>query len=126
MAQIRGRDTLLELQFRSMLHRLGFRFRLHRKGLPCKPDLILPGYHTVVFVHGCYWHLHGCKDSGIPKSNSLFWADKFTANRTRDARNIEMLEKAGWNVLVVWGCELKKPDVLAERLLQFFGNIALK
>ena len=75
-------------------------------------------------MHGCYWHLHGCKDSGIPKTRSRFWADKFAENRARDAMNIGKLEQAGWNVIVVWECELKKPDVLAERLLKLFGEIA--
>ena len=119
MSRIRSRDTGPELKVRSLLHGLGFRFRLHLKHLPGKPDIVLPKYKTVVFVHGCYWHSHGCKDSGIPKTNSDFWIEKLNANRARDVATRQRLEQLGWNVCVVWECELKNPEQLIARLSTF-------
>lgn len=107
MSRIKGKDTKPELSLRKILHRLGFRYRLHVNKLPGKPDLVFPKYNTVVFVHGCFWHRHpGCKVATTPKSNTEFWNDKFEKNKERDARTIKTLEDAGWNVLVVWECEL--------------------
>ncbi len=117
MSKVRGKNTRPEKLVRSLLHRMGFRFRLHRKDLPGRPDLVLPKYKTVIFVHGCFWHRHpGCKKASTPKSNTAFWEDKFEKNVARDARVAEALRHSGWNVLVVWECELKDLDALAARL----------
>src|SRR3546814_11416036 len=107
MSRIRSSNTSPELALRRALHALGFRFRLHRKDLPGKPDIVLPRYRTVVFVHGCFWHRHaGCKVATTPKSNTGFWIEKFDRNVARDSRSRELLETQGWNVIIVWECEL--------------------
>lgn len=122
MSRIGSRDTGPELAVRSLLHRLGFRFRLHRRDLPGTPDIVLPGRHAVVFVHGCFWHGHTCKRAGMPKSRNTYWAEKIEANRRRDANKRRMLRSRGWRVLTVWECELKNPDRLSARLLRFLGS----
>lgn len=116
MSRIRGKDTGPEKTVRSLLHRLGYRFRLQRKDLPGRPDIVLPKYRTVIFVHGCFWHSHGCKDSGIPKTNPDFWREKLELNKLRDERNRLKLEELGWKVLVVWECELKAEAKLADKI----------
>ena len=109
MAKVRGRDTAIERTLRSALHRFGLRFRLNVSTLPGRPDIVLPRFHTVIFVHGCFWHRHkGCKRASIPKSNQAFWKAKFSANVKRDQLVTRALRKAGWNVLVVWQCEIGK------------------
>jgi DNA mismatch endonuclease (patch repair protein) len=112
MSQIKGKNTNPELRVRSFLHRNGFRFRLHRNDLPGKPDIVLPKYNTVIFVHGCFWHRHKNCRQGLyfpkdPKQGIQFWEDKFSGNVKRDRENKDMLENAGWTVLVVWECETK-------------------
>lgn len=116
MSRIKGRDTKPEIAIRSLLHRMGYRFRLQRKDLPGKPDIVLPKYKTAIFVHGCFWHAHGCKDSGIPKTNTEFWQKKLADNVQRDARKQQELQDSEWNVLVIWECQLKHPLELAESL----------
>ena len=106
MAGIRGRNTRPEVLVRSFLHRHGFRFRIHGKRLPGRPDVILPKYRTVIFVHGCFWHRHpGCPLAYWPKSNAEFWRVKLEGNATRDRRQQQELRKAGWKVRTVWECE---------------------
>jgi DNA mismatch endonuclease, patch repair protein len=106
MSRIRGRDTAPEKAVRSALHTHGFRFSLIRKDLPGKPDIVLPKYRAVVFVHGCFWHRHkGCKNATTPTANAKFWADKFTGNVERDAHKSGELRRLGWRVFVVWECE---------------------
>jgi len=96
------------------MHALGFRFRLHSKGLPGKPDIVLPRYKTVIFVHGCFWHRHrGCKVATTPKTNTEFWVEKFDRNVVRDERTREQLEGLGWRVIVVWECELRSANQVA-------------
>ncbi|MFA5683854.1 MAG: very short patch repair endonuclease [Lysobacteraceae bacterium] len=108
MSGIRGKNTRPELVVRSFLHRAGLRFRLHPK-LPGKPDLILPKYHTAIFVHGCFWHRHeGCRYATTPASNAVFWEKKFTANVNRDSTVRQRLKEVGWRVLVIWSCELSE------------------
>jgi DNA mismatch endonuclease, patch repair protein len=117
MSRIRNKDTKPELIVRSILHRMGYRFRLHGKNLPGKPDIVLLKYQTVIFVHGCFWHRHkGCKYAYKPKSRNEFWNKKFQENIERDAKNKEKLEKAGWNVSIVWECEIQKTDLLHKKL----------
>jgi DNA mismatch endonuclease, patch repair protein len=121
MSAIKSRHTKPEIIVRSMLHRLGFRFRLHNKKLPGKPDIILPKYKTVIFVHGCFWHQHkGCKRSTIPKSNTNYWIPKLTGNVKRDVQHKSDLKNAGWNVAVVWECETKDTEKLAKKLENIF------
>lgn len=117
MAAIHGRDTTPERRVRSLLHQLGYRFRLHRRDLPGSPDIVLPKHHTVVFVHGCFWHRHpGCRYTTTPRTRAAFWQSKFRQNVERDARQISELRAAGWSVMVVWECELRDIEALTTRL----------
>lgn len=114
MSRIRSSNTAPEVALRRAMHALGFRFRLHSKGLPGKPDIVLPRYKTVIFVHGCFWHRHrGCKVATTPKTNTEFWVEKFDRNVVRDARTREQLERLGWRVIVVWECELRSANQVA-------------
>lgn len=126
MSQISGKDTKPEMLVRKFLHANGFRYRLHAKDLPGKPDLVLPKYNSVIFVHGCFWHAHeGCKYFKIPETRTEWWKEKLYGNKERDKKNIEKLKKEGWNVIVVWECELKSGKKksflkkLAEKLNSF-------
>lgn len=123
MSRIKGRDTKPELQLRSALHKAGFRFRLHVSKLPGTPDLVLPGYRSVIFVHGCFWHRHhGCRNASIPSNRREFWMEKLESNVNRDAKNSAVLIAAGWKVFTVWECELESdPEGVLQRL-----SIALK
>lgn len=117
MSRIRGRDTSPERAVRSLLHRLGFRFRLHQRSLPGTPDIVLSRYRTAVFVHGCFWHRHSsCQFAYSPKSRRAFWTAKFRNNQRRDAQVLKELEAAGWQVLIVWECELRREAQLRRRL----------
>lgn len=117
MSRIRGKDTSPELVVRSLLHKLGFRFRLHVKDLPGKPDIVLPRYRTVIFVHGCFWHRHArCKLAYTPKSRVRFWKSKFAGNVARDKKACAQLRRQGWKVLTVWECSVNCTDVLMRRL----------
>lgn len=108
MSRIRGAHTRPERVLRSGLHRAGFRFRLHRTDLEGRPDIVLPRYSAVIFVHGCFWHQHpGCRDATRPKTREKFWAEKFAQNHLRDERQKAALLGAGWRVLTVWECALK-------------------
>lgn len=119
MASIKSGNTKPELMVRSILHRLGFRFRLHRKDLPGRPDIVLAKHRTVVFVHGCFWHMHsGCREGRLPNSRREFWSAKLNANALRDVRNAKALEEIGWRVITVWECELKDRAVLVDRLVR--------
>ncbi|TQV62183.1 MAG: DNA mismatch endonuclease Vsr [Halothiobacillaceae bacterium] len=121
MSSIRGHDTRPERMVRSWLYAHGFRFRLQRKDLPGKPDIVLPKYRAVVFVHGCFWHRHeGCRYATIPASNREVWIRKFEANMVRDAAVKDELMKAGWRVFEVWECSLKKD---AGRSLERLGEM---
>jgi DNA mismatch endonuclease, patch repair protein len=106
MASVGQKNTGAETLLRSTLHREGFRYRLHDRTLPGSPDLVFPRFRAVIFVHGCYWHSHGCYKSTVPKSRRKFWTAKFKANRQRDERNINLLLERGWRVMIVWECAL--------------------
>jgi DNA mismatch endonuclease (patch repair protein) len=123
MRAIRSKDMQPELKVRSLAHRLGYRFRLHRKDLPGKPDLVFASRRKVVFVHGCFWHSHGCKAAHIPKSHQEYWGPKLERNKTRDAKNIEALQAAGWRSLAVWECETRDENALEKRLRKFLGKV---
>lgn len=115
MSGIRGRDTAGERFLRSYLHRSGLRFRVNDSRLPGRPDLVFPAHATVVFVHGCFWHRHrGCPLAAVPSTRRMFWLGKFASNVERDRRTARMLRAAGWQVLVVWECQISVEA--AERL----------
>ena len=123
MSRIRGKDTKPEILVRSYLFSKGLRFRKNDRRYPGSPDVVLPKYNTVVFVHGCFWHLHeGCKHAIIPKSNVDYWKKKLYGNRERDERNLKELEAMGWNVITVWECELKK-DKVEQNLENLYSEI---
>lgn len=122
MRAIRSKDTQPERLVRSFIHRLGYRFRLHRKDLPGKPDLVFPSRQKVIFVHGCFWHAHGCKGGLVPKTNRDFWLPKLQQNKIRDIKNLEDLTKLGWDTLVIWQCELTDMSLLEARVKMFLGN----
>lgn len=112
MAGIRSRDTGPEVLVRSFLHRRGFRFARTSAGLPGRPDVVLPKWKAVVFVNGCFWHMHDCGLFRMPSSNRGFWENKLSANRRRDQKNMHALLAQGWKVVTVWECSLRGPDVL--------------
>lgn len=107
MSRIRGKDTKIELEVRRGLHALGFRYRLGGAGLPGRPDIVLPKYRTVVFVHGCFWHRHDCHLFRLPKTRPEFWKTKIDANAERDKRKEAELIAAGWRVETIWECQLR-------------------
>ena len=120
MARIRGKDTGPELVVRRMTHAMGFRYRLRVKDLPGRPDLVFRKRRCVIFVHGCFWHRHqACALARLPKSRLEFWCDKLERNAERDEKNLELLRRQGWRALVVWECELKKPELVASKVRHF-------
>ncbi len=124
MARIRSKDTQPEKMVRSLLHRMGYRFRLHRQNLPGKPDIVLPQYRIALFVHGCFWHRHiGCKYAYTPKSRPEFWQKKFKANVERHKTVERLLKKAGWRVVVIWECELRKAAKLRSRIRRLLPKV---
>lgn len=117
MANIHGKDTAIEKKVRSLLHKKGYRFRKHVAGLPGSPDVVLPKYKSVIFVHGCFWHGHsGCIKGKLPTTRPTFWEDKRKANLERDARKISELINSGWRVAVVWQCALEKAEALSRAM----------
>ena len=124
MSRIRSKDTRPEKTVRSMLYRMGYRFRLHDKNLPGKPDIVLPKYKTVIFVHGCFWHRHkGCKYAYIPKSRVNFWKDKFAETVRRDKQHLKQLKENGWKVFILWECETKDMYRLKKIINNLFQEI---
>lgn len=121
MSRIRKKDTTPELRVRKVLWELGYRYRLHRADLPGTPDVVFVRQRKVVFVHGCFWHQHGCHLSKLPKSNTQYWHPKLHRNVERDVAAINALKLAGWKTLVIWECESKLND-LPERLQQFLND----
>jgi DNA mismatch endonuclease (patch repair protein) len=107
MSAIRSKDTSPEMTVRKSLHAAGFRYRLHTASLPGKPDMVLPKHHAVVFVHGCFWHMHECSTFRWPKTRPEFWRQKLQTNRMRDERAIDLLIASHWRVAVVWECALR-------------------
>ena len=123
MSRVSGKNTKPEIAVRSLLHNLGFRFRLHRKDLPGKPDITLPKYKKVIFVHGCFWHGHAdCSRSKRPSTNEEFWREKLDENIERDKATVNALKQLGWDVLTVWACEVKDTNKLKIMLLSFLGR----
>lgn len=120
MALVKGKDTKPEMVVRRLAHRIGYRYRLHARDLPGHPDLTFRSRRKVIFVHGCFWHRHpGCKATRTPKSRVDFWKSKFRDNVRRDSAAREALEKAGWQILVIWECELRDLPQLEDQLRKF-------
>lgn len=121
MSRIRSKNTKPEIVVRSLLHRMGFRFCLGGCGLPGRPDVVLPRWRAVVFVHGCFWHAHNCRPASkiVPKTRRRYWLKKFMANVERDEEAIRLLESEGWRVYVIWECEIGNPVDVARRLNVF-------
>ena len=112
MSRIRAKDTLPEMIIRKFIHAHGFRYTLHNRLLPGKPDIVLPKYKTIIMVNGCFWHGHkGCKYYTVPKTNTGWWQNKIAGNIANDEKNIKALKTAGWKVVNVWGCDLKKNKI---------------
>ena len=123
MSQIRDKNTKPEIKVRSLVHRMGYRFRLHRKDLPGKPDLVLPRHKKVIFVHGCFWHMHNCKYGRVkPKTNARFCQDKRAGNKERDKRNRRKLNNLGWKVLVIWECQARSPEKVINKITNFLND----
>ena len=122
MGRVRSKGTKPELAVRRIVHSMGYRYRLHGR-LPGRPDLVFSGLRSVIFVHGCFWHRHNaCRRTTTPATNRKFWKLKFIANQRRDSRNYVKLQIAGWNVIVVWQCELDSPGILTRRLKKELGS----
>jgi len=119
MARIGSKNTAPELTVRRVLHAMGYRFRLHRKDLPGTPDIVLPRHRKAIFVHGCFWHGHGCRIGRPPKSKPEFWEPKLARNRARDEEKRRALQQQGWSVLTLWQCEIKDRTALEDRLRGF-------
>lgn len=112
MSKISAKNTKPEIILRKALFKRGYRYRINYKKLPGKPDIVLSKYKTVIFVNGCFWHAHAnCKDAHLPKSNVEFWKKKIDSNIERDNRNIQQLKNMGWNILVIWECEINKKNI---------------
>jgi len=117
MSRIRAEETKPEETVRKFLFSHGFRYRKNDKRYPGKPDIVLPKYRTIIFVHGCFWHGHeNCKAAELPKTNTDFWKKKISENIARDQKNIETLRKEGWNVITIWQCEIKNKNKRNRRL----------
>jgi DNA mismatch endonuclease (patch repair protein) len=121
MSRIRRANTKPELAVRRALHARGYRFRTHVRGLPGTPDIVFTRRRAAVFVHGCFWHRHGCGKTYTPKSRRDFWEEKFAVNVERDKRAREALAGEGWRVFIAWQCEIETDDSLLDRLVAFLG-----
>lgn len=119
MQSVKAKDTGPEWAVRRMLFAKGYRYRLHCRKLPGKPDIVMPGRRKAIFVHGCFWHGHGCTKGRLPKSKHDYWGTKIAENQARDARNIAALRELGWDTMVVWQCELSDQAGISERLESF-------
>ncbi len=123
MSRIRSRDTKPEIIVRSIVHRLGYRYRLHKKDLPGKPDLVLARHRKIIDVRGCFFHMHNCKyGKVVPATNKKFWQDKRLANVERNKRNLCILKKDGWRVMVIWECETQHRENLQKKLERFLAT----
>jgi DNA mismatch endonuclease (patch repair protein) len=121
MRAIGQRNTKPEMAVRKLLHSLGYRYRLHRKDLPGRPDLVFPSRRAIIFIHGCFWHGHGCAMGKLPQSRTEYWLPKIAGNQARDASNSQKLRDLGWRVLELWECETKRLGQLEAVLKEFLG-----
>ena len=130
MAKVKGKDTKPEIEIRKRLFSLGYRYRLYDIKLPGKPDLVLPKYNAIIFINGCFWHVHDCKLFKWPSSNKRFWKKKLTRNREKDLENNEALKELGWRILVVWECSFrgagkkreKEIDVIIKKTVKWLSS----
>ena len=120
MAAVKSRDTGLEMRVRRHLHAAGYRYRVHRRDLPGSPDIVFPSRRKAIFLHGCFWHAHGCPSGRMPRTRTDFWIPKLERNRARDASSEARLRAAGWDVLVVWECEVKRDEEAARAEIRLF------
>jgi len=124
MRRIRNKDTKPELLLRSLLHQHGYRFRIHRKDLPGKPDIVFPGRRKVIFVHGCFWHKHeDCREGRVPSSRQDYWGPKLKRNQERDAAAVAELREQGWDVEIIWECEVGRSEIPV-RLDRFLNRLS--
>jgi len=122
MSAIKSKNTKPEIKVRKILHSMGYRFRLHAKDLPGSPDIVLPKYKTVIFIHGCFWHRHeNCKYASTPKTRKEFWENKFKANLKRDAEVQEKIKNLDWRSFVIWECETKNIENLRDKIIDVFS-----
>ncbi len=127
MSKIRGRGTKPEELVRKFLFSKGFRYRINDKRYPGRPDIVLPKYHTMIFVHGCFWHGHeNCKAATLPETNTEFWRKKISENKVRDRNNIKKLRNESWNVIIIWQCEIKNKKNRDKRLELLIDDIINK
>jgi DNA mismatch endonuclease (patch repair protein) len=123
MRAIRSKGTKPEMFVRCFVHGLGYRYRLHAPDLPGKPDLVFPMLRKVIFVHGCFWHMHkACREGRIPNSKREYWEPKLLGNVERGRRHLASLRKLGWKVLVVWECEIKDSKRIEKKLINFLAS----
>jgi DNA mismatch endonuclease, patch repair protein len=123
MSHIQSKNTKPEIKIRSIVHSLGYRFRLHRNDLPGKPDLIFPRLKKVIFVHGCFWHNHACCNGRvIPQTNVSYWKEKRNKTVNRDRKSLSELNKLGWQVKIIWECQIRKMTDLESVLRDFLEN----
>jgi len=122
MSRIRRANTKPEMTVRRLVHGMGYRYRLHAKELPGHPDLVFRPREKVIFVHGCFWHQHGCSQYRMPKSRKEFWLPKLRKNVERDQYVYQQLETRGWGILLIWECQLKNIMPLRQRIKEFLGG----
>jgi DNA mismatch endonuclease (patch repair protein) len=122
MAAVPRHNSLPELIIRRMIHSMGYRFRLQARELPGTPDIVLRPKKKAIFVHGCFWHRHGCRKATIPATNRKFWLTKFLDNQRRDRRVVRKLRDDGWDVLIIWECQIRRPKYLQKKLLEFLSR----
>lgn len=122
MQSVGTKNTGPEMIVRRLLHGMGFRYGLHRKDLPGRPDIVLTRHKKAIFVHGCYWHGHGCAKGRLPKTRLEYWGEKIEKNKARDRRNLSSLSGSGWDTLVLWQCQTKDPDLLQGLLNEFLNE----
>lgn len=123
MSKVKSRNTKPEIWVRTFLFSLGFRFRKNDKRYVGTPDLVLPKYKTIIFIHGCFWHGHDCKKGSLPADNAGFWREKIAKNKIRDKKNQEILINSGFHVIVIWECELKNKVLREQRLTRLVEEI---
>jgi DNA mismatch endonuclease (patch repair protein) len=125
MQAVKGRDTKPEMTVRRLVHSMGYRYRLHKRTLPGVPDLVFPSKKKLIFIHGCFWHGHDCpRGSRRPKENADYWVNKITRNQERDTKTQETLQVMGWNVLIIWECQIKDRASLTDTLARFLSSPA--
>jgi DNA mismatch endonuclease (patch repair protein) len=124
MRRITGKDTTPELTVRRLLFHHGYRYRLHRRDLPGKPDIVFGSRRKLIFIHGCFWHVHSCQKAHQPRTNQTYWSPKLRRNQERDARHQDELNAAGWDVLTIWECELSDMASVKRKLFNFLKRAA--